>query len=233
MSCNCGNNCTDSPDQDCTCVAGIDAPQNRHGNGVPTVQSDDRAGRLYFQDDTTPAGEVWFFDGATWTDLGYSLQGDTGAAGSSGASVVYNTAGSPVDFSSVGLTTIDTQTATLTTNGSYLEIENTTTLQVGNVNNHTIITVGGVNVWENTPTTMGIANQKVTVRITRVTNVFIQFERWVTVSNTFALPVIPTFYYYNPSTSGVADMDSTPLTISLQWGGQGTSENLTITKFIK
>lgn len=230
MSCNCG--AADNPEQACTCVAGIDAPQPRHGNGVPSVDSTDRAGRLYFQDDTTPAGEVWFFDGVSWTDLGYSLQGDTGAAGSAGAVVVYNSAGSPTAFNSVGLTTIDTQTATLETNGSYLEIENDASVTVGNANNHNRITVGGVIVYENTPTVWGIANQKSITRVTRVnaTTIQFQYETWLTA--TFLQPIATTFYF-STSTNGVADMDTNPLTIVLEWGGIGTSRALIITKYVK
>lgn len=190
------------------------------------------AGRLYFQDDTTPAGEVWFFNGVLWTDLGYSLQGDTGATGAAGATVIYNSEGSPTSFNSVGLTTIDTQSVSLTTNGSYVDIENDATLSVGNANLHTKITVGGVNVWENTPFDMGIANQQVRVRVHRVSSTSIIYQRWVYTSNTFTLPVID-FWYHNTSTDAVADMDSNPLTIVLQWGGVGTSRGLTLTKFVK
>jgi hypothetical protein len=91
MGCsNCGGNCEETDEQDCTCVAGLDAPLNRHGNGVPAVISTDRAGRLYFQDDSTPAGEVWFFNGVTWTDLGYALEGVQGVAGTAGSPLLDN-----------------------------------------------------------------------------------------------------------------------------------------------
>lgn len=86
----CCSGCGATDSDTCTCVAGIDAPQNRHGNGVPSIESTDRAGRLYFQDDSVPSGEVWFFDGVSWTDLGYSLQGATGAAGAAGGAIIYN-----------------------------------------------------------------------------------------------------------------------------------------------
>ena len=232
MSCNC-NNCGASDTETCSCPAGLDGATIRFGDGVPTVLSTDQAGDIYIQNDSSPlAGEVWSFDGVSWTDEGFAMKGDTGADGSAGSAVIYNSEGTTTAFNSVGLTTIDTQNVTLDTDGSYIMIDNAASVTPNSANNRNRITVGGVVVWDNTPNVSGIANQKVSIRVSRVSATLIQWQNEIWLTNTWSLPIGSSFFY-NISTDAVADMDTNPLTVLLQWGGIGTSKSLVITKFVK
>lgn len=181
----CCGNCGNST-ENCECPAGIRGSLTRRGTGVPTIISTDLAGDTYIQSDTTPAGEVWSFNGVTWTDTGFSEQGEQGAAGAAGASILYDDH-TPQSTTGTGVyQTLKTYTipaATLGTDGDQVII--TTRFSVTATNNikGQQIVLGG--------------NTLINFAIGMISESFVAIESVVNRINSTTVAALNTFKIYN------------------------------------
>src|SRR3990167_9837273 len=227
MSCTCGA----TTPTECSCPAGLRGSTRRRGNGAPTVLSTDLAGDEYIQEDTTPYGEIWSFNGVLWTDSGEAEQGDTGAPGASGGFILYNnhTPVTTVSNPLADLMTYSMPANTLTADGDEVIIE--AYLSSSGTNNGKALSLSfGAETFPTFLLFGAIETSAIlTMRIVRVSDTSIRIQsKGVKIFNTFGF-----FEFGNPinkydcTAVAIASLTSNAVTIVSQAGNSGGGETMT------
>jgi len=230
--CGCGASETE---ETCTCPAGVDGSTTRFGDGLPTIISTDKAGDVYIQRDSTPAGEMWSFSGAGWVDEGFAMQGDPGATGASGSAVIYNSliaspAGVAFSGALADVFTFQMPANSLKSDGDYIDIDFFLNISTTDSSDQVKIDVESVSTTIILGADVNTYGAKGKLRVFRIDATTIQIWRDATSLGFFNIMGYGISDFQN-SSQAVSDLSANIIPIKLKCAGTGTARFFTVTLY--